>query len=365
MTINEIVVQLEKLAPTPYQESYDNCGLLTGNAKWECTGIVCTLDTLENVVEEAVKKKCNLIVSHHPIIFKGLKSLIGSNYIERTVLAAIKNDIAIYAIHTNLDNVLVGVNRFIGNKLGLLNQTILLPKKEMLCKLYTYVPTTHANAVRNAIFAAGAGNIGDYSECSFNVTGVGTFRPGQNTNPFIGTTGGERETVDEIKMEMIFPFYLQNSILKALLNSHPYETVAYEIIKLDNKYQDVGSGMIGFLPESLREKDFLELVKQLFGLKIIKHTELLGKPIQKVALCGGSGSFLLKNAIAAGADAYITSDIKYHEFFDADNNLLLLDIGHWESEQFTIDLLHLYLQEIFPTFAVLKTAVNTNPVRYF
>jgi putative NIF3 family GTP cyclohydrolase 1 type 2 len=260
------------------------------------------------------------------------------------VLAAIKNDIAIYAIHTSLDNVQMGVNRMIANQLGLQGQSILSPKKQMLSKLYTYVPTTHAGVVRDSMFNAGAGNIGDYSECSFNTSGIGTFRPGKNTNPFIGQTGGKRENVDEIKLEVVFPSFL---------------------IHLENKYQEVGSGMVGFLPNSLGEYDFLALVKQAFGLKFLKHTALLGKPIQKIALCGGSGSFLLKNAIACGADAYITSDIKYHEFFDADKHLLLLDIGHWESEQFTIDLLQNYLQEIFPTFAVLKTAVNTNPVRYF
>lgn len=365
MTINEIISILEELAPPTYQEAYDNCGLLTGNCNWQCTGIICTLDTLENVVEDAIKNKANLIVSHHPIVFKGLKSFTGSNYVERTILAAIKNDIAIYAIHTNLDNVLTGVNHYIANKLGLLNQTILLPKKELLCKLDTYVPTTHADVVRNALFAVGAGSIGNYNECSFSTTGVGTFKPGQNTTPYIGQPNCGRESVNEIKMEMIFPAFLQSTILNALFKNHPYETVAYEIIKLENKYQEVGSGLIGYLPESLNEKDFLKLVKQTFGVTFLKHTALLGKPIRKVALCGGSGSFLTKNAISCGADAYITSDLKYHEFFDVDNKLLLLDIGHWESEQFTIDLLYEYLRKFFPTFAVLKTAVNTNPVRYF
>lgn len=365
MTINTIITVLEKFAPPIHQEGYDNSGLLVGNANWECTGIICTLDTLENIVGEAIKKKVNLIVSHHPIIFKGLKSITDTDYIQRTVLTAIKNDIAIYAIHTNLDNVLTGVNHYIGNKLGLLNQTILLPKKDLLYKLYTYVPTAYAEVVRNALFTAGAGNIGNYSECSFNITGIGTFKPGQDTAPFIGETGGKREAVNEVKIEMVFPGFLQNTVLSALFKSHPYQTVAYEILKLENKHQDVGSGMVGFLPESLEENDFLVLIKQTFGLTFIKHTALLNKQINKVALCGGSGSFLTKHAISCGADAYITSDVKYHEFFDADNNLLLLDIGHWESEQFTIDLLHEHLRKVFPTFAVLKTAVNTNPVRYF
>lgn len=365
MTINQITQKLEQLAPLVYQESYDNCGLITGNDNWDCIGVLCSLDVTENVVLEAIKNNCNLIVAHHPIVFNGLKKINGNNYVERTIIAAIKNNIAIYAIHTNLDNILHGVNNIMANQIGLLEQKILMPKTGNISKLYTYVPTANAAFVRDALIEAGAGHIGQYSECSFNTIGDGTFRPGINTNPVIGQASGEREVVKEMKIEMVFPSFLQGQILKALFKTHPYEVVAYEVIKLENKNQEVGSGMVGILPEVMDEADFFEMVKKAFGLNFLRHTSVLGKPIKKVALCGGAGSFLTKAAINAGADVYITADVKYHDFFDAEEKIVLMDIGHWESEQFTVELLHRYLKEKFPTFAVLKTAVNTNPVRYF
>ena len=364
MLIQQIIRELENLAPPIYQESYDNAGLITGNKTWDCYGILCCLDCTEDVINEAVNKKCNLIVAHHPIVFSGLKRLNGNNYVERTVIAAIKNDIAIYAIHTNLDNVTKGVSNYMADKLGLLEKRILSPKQGFLYKLYTYVPLEAAEKVRTALFAEGAGKIGSYEECSFDTNGQGTFKPIEGASPFIGKVG-TREKTEEVRIEVMFPAYLQSNVLKALFKAHPYETVAYEIIKLENKNQEVGSGMIGRLPKTLDELSFLQLLKETFGLKSIRHTPFLNKPIRTVALCGGAGSFLTKTAIGAGADAYITADVKYHEFFDADNHLLLTDIGHWESEQYTIALLAEFLQDKFLTFAVLKTEVNTNPVGYF
>ncbi|MES2774653.1 MAG: Nif3-like dinuclear metal center hexameric protein [Bacteroidota bacterium] len=363
MLVDAILRELESLAPPVYQESYDNAGLLTGNRSWDCTGILCSLDCTEAIVQEAISKNCNLIVAHHPIVFRGLKKINGSNYVERTVIAAIKNDIAIYAIHTNLDNVMHGVNGRIADQFGLQERAILSPKQGIIYKLFTYAPASHAREIRETLFAAGAGKIGLYEECSFSTAGTGTFKPMQGSNPFVGETG-KREHADEIKIEVIFPYYLQSKILKALFAAHPYETVAYEVIKLENQNQETGSGMIGRLPQTMEETSFLALVKQAFGVGVIRHTAMLHKPVRTVALCGGAGSFLIKSAIAAGADAYITADVKYHEFFDADGKLLLADIGHYESEQFTIRLLAEFLQEKFPTFAVLKTGVNTNPVVY-
>jgi dinuclear metal center YbgI/SA1388 family protein len=361
MLIDHIIKELEVLAPPVYQESYDNAGLITGNKSWECTGIICSLDCIEATVNEAIEKGCNLIVAHHPIVFSGFKKLNGNNYVERTVIAAIKNDIAIYAIHTNLDNVMHGVNNRIADKLGLLEKSILAPKQGIIYKLFTYAPASHAEVVKEALFTAGAGKIGLYEECSFNITGTGTFKPMAGSSPFLGAVG-TRETAEEVKIEVIFSHYLQPKILQALFAAHPYETVAYEVIKLENHHQEIGSGMIGHLPDSMEETAFLNLVKNAFGLSVIRHTPLLNRPVKTVAVCGGSGSFLTKTAIAAGADVYITADVKYHEFFDADNRLLLADIGHWESEQFTTDLLAEFLQDKFLTFAVLKTRVNTNPV---
>ena len=364
MKIQEVISFLESVAPPFLQESYDNAGLLTGNSQWECTGIITTLDATEEVVLEAIEKKCNCIVAHHPIIFGGLRKITGKNYVEKTIITAIKNDIAIYAIHTNLDNVLHGVNAAIADKLGLINRTVLQPKNETLKKLFTFVPVEFAENVRSAIFNAGGGHISNYSECSFNMAGQGTFKPGETSNPFTGKRG-IRHTEEEIKMEMIFPAWQEQNILKAMKAAHPYEEVAYDIIALDNQNKQVGSGLVGDLPEPLNENEFLLLLKEKFNLSVIRHTPLLNKPVKKIALCGGAGSFLIGAAAATGADFYITGDIKYHEFFDANSRLVVADIGHYESEQFTIDLLFDILSQKFPTFAVLKTGVKTNPVHYF
>jgi len=364
MTIANIIATLEQVAPTAYQESYDNCGLITGNASWLCTGALCTLDATEAVIQEAVAKGCNLVVAHHPIVFSGLKKITGKNYVEQTIITAIKHDVAIYAIHTNLDSVLDGVNGKIAETIGLVNTQILQPKSNALAKLFTYVPYGYVDQVREAIFNAGAGNIGNYSECSFGVEGIGTFKASDGTNPFVGNIG-KRHEEREIKLEVIFPSYLSGKVVAALQAAHPYEEVAYDIVPLANAFTTVGSGLVGELETPMDEIDFLQHIKQAFGLKVVKHTALLGKPIQKVAVCGGAGSFLISTAKAAKADIYITSDIKYHEFFDAENKLIIADIGHWESEQFTVDLLIAILQHKFPTFAVLKSEVVTNPVGYF
>jgi dinuclear metal center YbgI/SA1388 family protein len=364
MKISEIISHLETIAPPAYQESYDNAGLLTGIPNRECTGVLTTLDSTEETVHEAIAKNCNLIVAHHPIIFSGLKKITGRNYVEKTIIAAIKNDIAIYAIHTNLDNVIAGVNAKMADKLGLINRNILLPKQSTLKKFYTFVPIADAEKVRNAIFTAGGGNIGDYSEASFSVEGEGSFKAGEGANPFVGEIG-KRHYEREIRIETIFPAHLQQQVIDALINAHPYEEVAYDVVELANPNERVGSGLIGELPEPMEEKAFLEKIKQSFSLSVIKHTRLLGKPVRKVSLCGGAGSFLISRALAAGADFYISSDIRYHEFFDANDRLVVADIGHFESEQFTIDLLHEILVKKFPTFAVLKTALNTNPVHYY
>ena len=364
MKVAEIIETLEKISPTVYQESYDNCGLIIGKSDWECTGILCTLDATEEVILEAKAKGCNLVVTHHPIIFSGLKKINGKNYVEKAVITSIKNDIAVYAIHTNLDNVITGVNGKIADALGLINRRILLPKSDLLMKLFTFVPVEYGEKVKSAIFEAGAGNIGNYSECSFSTEGTGTFLAAEKTNAFVGEKG-QRHHEKELKIEVIFPVSLQNKIIEALLAAHPYEEVAYDLIALENKFEVIGSGLIAELTEVMEEKAFLAKIKAVFGLQAIKHTNLLGKKITKVAICGGSGSFLISNALGAKADIYITSDVKYHEFFDAEGKMVIADIGHWESEQFTTDLLIGVLKANFPTFAVLKSEVRTNPVQYF
>ncbi len=364
MKISAFIKVLSALAPAAWQESYDNTGLLVGNSEADCTGVLCTLDATEAVVLEAVKRGCNMVVAHHPILFSGLKKLNGNNYVERCIITAIKNDVAIYAIHTNLDNLVTGVNAKIADRLGLIDRTTLLEKPNTLLKLATFVPLEQAAQVRAALFSAGAGNIGKYDECSFNVSGTGTYKPGDGSNPFKGSAG-ELHEEDEVKIEVIFPANLQSVVVSSLLRSHPYEEVAYDVIALANGNREIGSGLAGRLAAPVAEEAFLSMLKREFDLKVIRHTPLLNKPVEKVAVCGGSGSFLIKNAIQAGADVFVTADVKYHEFFDADRKLVIADIGHYESEQYTTELLHEVLQANFPTFAILKSGVQTNPVNYF
>jgi dinuclear metal center YbgI/SA1388 family protein len=363
MIIADVAATLEAIAPLMLQEDYDNAGLITGSPGWPCTGILCTLDVTPDVVEEAIGRKSNCIVAHHPVVFRGLKKINGKNYVEEAVIRAIKNDIAIYAAHTNLDNVIHGVNARIADKVGLTRRSILAPKPGVLKKLYTYVPHAQLDAVRDALFKAGAGNISNYSECSFTYPGTGTFKPGSGSNPFSGTVG-ERKNEEETKLEVILPAYLEKQVMRALFETHPYEEVAYEIITLDNLHQETGSGIIGEI-EPLAAEDFLQLLMRNFNLQVVRHTPLSDQPIRKVAVCGGAGSFLITNALKSGADAFVTGDVKYHEFFDAVGGMLLCDVGHFESEQFTVDLfVDIFLQK-FPNFAVLKSEVRTNPVNYF
>ena len=364
MNISDIISFLESQAHPSLQEHYDNAGLITGDAGWECNGIICSLDATEDVVKEAIKKKCNLIVAHHPIIFGGLKKINGKNYIEKTVIAAIKNDIAIYAIHTNFDNVIHGVSGRMAQLLGLKSLSILAPKDSTLKKLFTFAPADKAEQVRNAIFMAGGGHIGNYSEVSFNAEGTGIFKAGDGANPYVGEVGKLYQE-KEIKIEVIIPAFLESKIVAAMIAVHPYEEVAYDIVSLSNTNQQIGSGVIGELPEAIDEKQFLTQLKQVFKVPVVRHTALLDRPIKRIAVCGGAGSFLIPKSLACGADAYVTADIKYHEFFDANSRMLIADIGHYESEQFTINLLQEILEQKFPTFAVLKTEVKTNPVNYF
>ncbi len=364
MLIKDIINFLETIAPVSLQEDYDNTGLIIGNANNICTSVLISLDCTEAIVQEALDKKCNLIIAHHPIVFKGLKKINGNNYVERTIIKAIKNDIAIYAIHTNLDNVITGVNGKIAEMIGLQNVQILSPKKDVLKKLVVFSPKANAQKLTDALFAAGAGNIGNYSECSFSTEGIGTFKPGENSNPQTGKIN-IRTILNEVKIEVIYPGWLEQKILRIMKDNHPYEEVAHDIYNLNNTHQNIGSGIIGDLAIPIDESELLTQIANIFKVKVIKHTSLLEKKCKKIAICGGAGSFLIPIAKAAGADVYITADVKYHEFFDADNHILLADIGHFESEQFTIDLLFNLLRDKFPNFAVLKAGVNTNPVQYF
>ncbi len=364
MKLSEIIPVLEEMAPLAYAEDFDNVGLLVGNQNQDINGVLVCHDALEEVIDEAIAKNCNLVVCFHPILFSGLKKITGKNYVERSILKAIKNDIAIYAIHTALDNHKNGVNKIFCDALGLKNTKILVPKTNFIKKLVTYTVPENAEKLRNALFKAGAGNIGNYENCSFNSEGTGTYKGNENSNPQVGSQF-EYVQNKEIKIEVTFESYLENKILKALFTHHIYEEVAYEIYSLHNSHQNIGLGMIGEFENSLTEKDFLQLVKEKMQCGGIRHSAFLGKPIKKVAVLGGSGSSAIKNAIASGADAYLTADMKYHQFYEAENKILLADIGHFESERFTKNYIVEYLTKKITNFAIVLSDVNTNPVQYF
>ena len=363
MKIKEIISVLEEMAPLAYAEDFDNVGLLVGEQETEATGVLVCHDALENVIEEAIKKKCNLVVCFHPILFSGLKKITGKNYVERAVIKAIKNDIAIYAVHTALDNHQEGVNKIFCKALGLINTKVLIPKQNFIGKLVTYTIPENAEEVRNALFDAGAGTIGNYENCSFNSKGIGTYMGNEHSNPQIGERF-EFVQGDEIKIEVTFEKHLENKILKALFKSHAYEEVAYEIYELQNQHQNIGLGMIGELETPMEAEAFLHFAKEKMQCGGIRHSDFTGKKIKKVAVLGGAGSFAIKNAIQAGADAFLTADLKYHQYYEAENQLLLADIGHFESERYTKNYIVDFLRKKILNFAIILSEENTNPVKY-
>jgi dinuclear metal center YbgI/SA1388 family protein len=363
MQVKDICKTIESVAPLHYQEDYDNAGLIIGSPEQEVTQILLCLDSTEAVIDEAIAKGCNLVIAHHPLIFKGLKKINGRNDIERTVIKAIENKIAIYAAHTNLDNVLrQGVNQKFAQKLGLKNVKILQEKPNQLVKIVFYTPASALENLKDVLFHAGAGHIGHYSECSFASEGQGTFKPEIGANPTLGEIG-KREQENEYKVETVAPFFMANRVVYELKKAHPYEEMAFEIIPLTNKDQGIGAGVIGELENSMNPADFLNFLKKSLNLEVIKHTSF-AKEIKKVALCGGSGSFLLGSAMSSNADVYITADVKYHEFFDAIGTLMFCDIGHYESEISTLELFYEEIQDKFPNFAVHFCETSTNPIHY-
>jgi dinuclear metal center YbgI/SA1388 family protein len=364
MKINDIINLLEEFAPLQLQETYDNSGLITGNREAEAKGVLCTLDVTEDVIEEAIRLNANVIISHHPFLFQSIKSVTGKNSVERILINAIKNDICIYSVHTNLDNTFNGVNKIICDKIGLIEQKILQPLSNHLFKIITFVPVNEADKVRDALFKAGAGHIGNYDNCSYNTEGLGSFRGGENTNPFVGEKG-EIHFENEIRIETIVPKTLLNKTIKALIEVHPYEEAAYDIFPLENEYSLAGAGMTGRLSLPLKPAEFLKLLKTVFKTSVIKYSGNDEKVIETVAICGGSGSFLLTEAIKQGANAFVTGDVKYHQFFDAEKKLLYCDIGHYESEQFTKEIFYSILTKKFSTFAVHLSQVVTSPIKYY
>lgn len=361
--IGEIINFLETRAPLSLQESYDNAGLLTGDPEQPCTGAIISLDVTEAVLAEAVDKNCNLIIAHHPLIFRGLKRISRADPVGRIVIGAIRQDIAVYAIHTNLDNIVEGVNGRLADRLGILGRKVLQPVAHPLRKLITYVPDAHLETLRQALFEAGAGHIGKYADCSFVTSGTGTFTPGEGTDPFVGTQGKPHFEAEQ-KLELVFQAHLKKRVLDTLFRFHPYEEVAFDILRLENPHMSVGAGLMGSFAEAMDERDMMDMVSRICNIPVIRHSPLTGRKVKHIAICGGSGSFLIPKAIAAGADAFLTADLKYHDFFEPGGRMLLADIGHYESEQFTTELLYDLIREKFHTFAVQKTAFPSNPVNY-
>jgi len=363
MKLSEIISVFESVAPIAYQEGYDNTGLIVGDISMEVTAALLCIDVTEVIIEEALRIDANLIISHHPVVIQPLKRITGNSYTERILISAIANKIALYSAHTNLDNIFGGVNQKICQKLDLDNIKILSPLQNSLKKLVTYVPTANADEVRSALFNAGAGNIGGYDSCSFNVEGKGSFRASEGTNPYTGKID-KLHFEDETRIETIFPGILKSHVIKALLHAHPYEEVAYDIFPIDNAYELAGSGMIGELKEPTDTLSFLNVVKTIFKCPVIRHTRLISKTVKKIAVCGGSGSFLINKAISAGADVFITGDVKYHQFFDTEEQTVIVDIGHYESERFTIEIFYEILRKNLPNFAVHFSNINTSPIYY-
>lgn len=364
MYIQELVDFLNTNIPLDIQEEYDNSGLLVGDTRQELKGVLISVDATEEVIDEAIRKEANFVLTHHPVIFSGLRNITGKNYVERTVIKAIRNNIVIYAAHTSLDNLKDGINFKMADKLGLKNQTILKPAKNQLLKLVFFVPHDHADAVRKAVFDAGAGIVGDYEGCSYNLDGKGSFRPGEGTDPYVGQMG-QMHFEEETRVETWLPRHKTGQVLKAMNEAHPYEEVAYDLYPLLNSDRETGAGVIGELDEEIPEKEFLDQLKQTFNLPAIRHTKLLYSFVSRIALCGGSGSFLLEDAIAQGADAFVSADFKYHRFFDAEDKILIADIGHYESEAVAKDFFYELLREKFHNFAVHLSEINTNPINYF
>ncbi|MBK9390625.1 MAG: Nif3-like dinuclear metal center hexameric protein [Bacteroidetes bacterium] len=363
MKLKEITGYLDSSIPLSYQEDYDNSGLQVGDPDREVNSALIALDVTDEIIEEAVDSGCDLIISHHPLIFSGIKRLSGRNFTEKLVIKAVKGDIAVYSAHTNLDIFNGGVSRKMAEKLNLQNVKVLSPLKGKLLKLVTYIPENYLDAVRESVFEAGAGVIGNYDYCGFVTHGTGSYRGNESTNPFAGEKG-KLHFEKEIRFETILLSHLRGRVIRALLDSHPYEEVAYDIYSLENNNVDIGLGCTGELNDAAGEKEFLELVRNIFGSKGLRHSKLTGKSIKKIALCGGSGASLLREAISSGADAYITGDIKYHNYFDAESKVLLVDAGHYETEKFSSEIIYDLIIKKFPKFAVRFSKTDTNPINY-
>lgn len=363
MKLIDLCSYLDSVVPLSLQESYDNSGLQIGTPERDISSALISLDITPEVLDEAISSKCDIVITHHPLIFSGIKKISGGSLLDRIMMRAIKNDIAVYSSHTNLDVISNGVSRKMAEKLALSNVEVLSPLRNRLLKLVTFIPHSHLDKVREAVFNAGAGVVGNYDCCGFSIHGTGSFRGSENTNPFVGEKGKIHHE-EEIRFETVLYSHLKEKVIRALLEAHPYEEVAYDIYTIENDNIEIGLGCKGNFEEAMEEDLFLKLVSDVFEAKGVRYSKPTGKKITKVALCGGAGSSLISEAIISGADAFVTGDIKYHSFFEIDDRILLVDIGHFESEKFSSEILLNLIIKKFPTFAVRISKTNTNPINY-
>lgn len=362
MLIKEIIDAIEEFAPLSLQEDYDNAGLVCGDPTQEVSSILICIDITEEVVDEAILGGQNLILSHHPLFIQSLKNIRPDSYVKRCLIKAIKHDICMYAAHTNMDSVTNGVSGKMADKLELINREVLKPTGK-LYNLSFYTPRSYAEKVRNAVLDTGAGFIGNYSRCSFSHSGTGSFRAEEHARPFVGEIGQEH-LEEEIKTEITVPAHLLNKSTKALLQTHPYEEPVWNIIPLNNADPRVGFGIVGELEEEVDTYELLQHIKNIFHCNLIRHTAVHKSRIKKIAVCGGSGAFLTAAAIAAQADLYVSGDFKYHDFFLAENRIIMADIGHYESEQYTKEIFYELVTKKISKFAVQFSKTYTNPINY-
>lgn len=365
MDIRSIINAIEDFAPRALQEDYDNSGLQAGDVTNICTGVLLALDVNKETVKEAKENNFNFIVSHHPILFKGIKSITPTSDIGSILIDAITHNISIYSAHTSLDNARFGVSYRMADKLKLQHIHTLQPQASKLCKLVVFAPTAYAESIKRALAKSGAGEIGDYRGCSYSMDGLGAYEATANAHPFIGEIGELHEEA-ETRIEVILPKRLLSQSLKAMLKVHPYEEPAYDIIPLLNNDAYSGSGAIGALPTPMPLKDFLQILKNVFKCPCIRHNGLNGNQlIQKVALCGGSGSFLANDAIQQGADIFVTGDVKYHDFTTINGQIVVADIGHYESEQCAKEILYDIISDKFPKLNIRQSKTENNTIKYF
>lgn len=363
MLVSDIIAAIEEYAPLSLQESYDNSGLQVGDRAQVVTAVLLCTDVTEEIIGEAVARGANLIISHHPLLFHGLKHLTGRNPIERIVRAAVKRDIAIYSSHTSMDNATGGVSFKMAEKIGLGNVSVMLPQPGQLYKLVVFVPIKEAARVRDAMFAAGAGRLGDYDSCSYALEGKGSFRALAGAHPWVGSID-ELHHEDEMRLEVLVMRNCKDAVVQAMLRSHPYEEPAYDLIELDNPSKYTGSGVVGDTQQPIEAAEFLNSLKTAFGTAMVRYAGNIHQMISRVALCGGAGADFIGDAVAAHADIYVTGDVKYHEFTSYCDKILIADIGHYESEHFTKEIFYDIIQKKFPNFATYYAELEKNPINY-